>query len=164
MGWRFKVSVRPIFPSRHGTIYEDDEFYSSLMICDLIVFSNLNCLSWSDGLRVISNESMDFNDPKKFDGLRYSMIPVIQWTLIIQSLRRYPHLRWSCLTSNHCTTGFDNHYLISLLVEVFSSPSTWIPIWNVSSSNTASLLIKEETHVLNIVRGDQNHKYLIVNF
>ena len=94
-------------------------------------------LLWSDGLRVISNESMDFNDPKKLDDPRYSMIPVIWWTLIIQSLRWYPHLRWSCLTSNHCITGYHNHYLISLLVDVFSSPSSWIRIWNVSSSNIA---------------------------
>ena len=38
--WRFQVSMRPIFPSRRRTIYEEDKFYSSLMICDLIVFSN----------------------------------------------------------------------------------------------------------------------------
>ena len=35
-------------------------------------------------LRVISNESVDFNDPKEFDDPRYTMIPVIRWTLIIQ--------------------------------------------------------------------------------
>ena len=29
-----------------------------------------------DGLKVISNESMDLNDPKELDGPMYSMIPV----------------------------------------------------------------------------------------
>ena len=29
---------------------------------------------WYDGLSVISNESMDLNDPKEFDDPRYSMI------------------------------------------------------------------------------------------
>ena len=66
--------MRPIFPSLCRTINEEDKFYSSLMICDTIVFSNWNCLPWSDGLRVISNESMDFNDPKEFDDPRYSII------------------------------------------------------------------------------------------
>ena len=36
-----------------------------------IVFHDL---SWSDGLRVISNERMDFNDLKEFDDPMYSMI------------------------------------------------------------------------------------------
>ena len=31
-----------------------------------------------------------FNDPKEFDDPRYSMFPVMRWTLIIQSLRWYP--------------------------------------------------------------------------
>ena len=65
------------------------------------VFSNWHCLSWSEGLSVISNESMDFNDRKEFDDPRYSMIPVIRWTLIIQSLRWYLHLRWSCYNRKH---------------------------------------------------------------
>ena len=47
MDLRFQVSLRPIFPSRRVTIYEEDKFYASLMICDLIVFSNWYCLSWS---------------------------------------------------------------------------------------------------------------------
>ena len=128
--WRFQVSMRPIFPSPSKVLFKSDD-------CDRIIFSNWHCLSWSDGLRVISNESMAFNDPKKFDDLRYSMILVIQRTLIIQSLWWCSHLRWSSLTSNHCITGFGNHYLISLLVDVFSSPSTLIRIWNVSSSNIA---------------------------
>ena len=38
-------------------------------------------------LMIISNESMDFNDPKEFDDPRYSMTPVIRWTLIIQNQR-----------------------------------------------------------------------------
>ena len=38
-------SMHPIFLSRRGTIYEEDKFYWSLMICDLIIFSNCNCLS-----------------------------------------------------------------------------------------------------------------------
>ena len=44
VGWRFKVNMRPIFPSFWPTIYEEDKFYSSLMICDLIVFSNWHYL------------------------------------------------------------------------------------------------------------------------
>ena len=32
VGWRFKVSMRPIFPSPRRTIYEEDKFYSSVMI------------------------------------------------------------------------------------------------------------------------------------
>ena len=55
------------------------------------------CLSWSDGLRVKSNESMDFYHPKEFDDPRYSMIPVIPWTLIIQSLRWYLHCFFVCV-------------------------------------------------------------------
>ena len=57
-------SMHPIFLSRRGTIYEEDKFYWSLMICDLIIFSNCNCLSWFFMiwcLRVHSNESIDFN-------------------------------------------------------------------------------------------------------
>ena len=42
----------------------------------------------SDGLKVVSNESMDFNDPKEFDDPWYSMIKrkfqLEAWTLIIQ--------------------------------------------------------------------------------
>ena len=52
-------------------------------------------------MMIISNECMDFNDPKEFDYPRYSMIPVIRWTLIIQSLRWYLHLRWSCYNRKH---------------------------------------------------------------
>ena len=48
------------------------------MICDLIVFPIeivFHDLSWSDGLRVISNKSMDFNDPKEFfPGIRWSQV------------------------------------------------------------------------------------------
>ena len=36
------------------------------------------CPLVSDGLKVISNESMDFNDPKEFDDPRHSMIPGIR--------------------------------------------------------------------------------------
>ena len=32
VGWRFQVSMHPIFPSRRGAIYEEDKFYSDLMI------------------------------------------------------------------------------------------------------------------------------------
>ena len=39
------VGLMGFLPSRSGIIYDEDKFYSSLMICDLIVFSNLNCLS-----------------------------------------------------------------------------------------------------------------------
>ena len=31
VGWRFQVSMRPIFPSPRRTIYEEDNFYSSLI-------------------------------------------------------------------------------------------------------------------------------------
>ena len=52
------------------------------------VFRMLRWVLWAWwNLMIISNESMDFNDPKEFDDPRYSMIPVIRWTLIIQSLR-----------------------------------------------------------------------------
>ena len=34
------VGLMGLVPSRRGTIYEEDRFYSSLMICDQIVFSN----------------------------------------------------------------------------------------------------------------------------
>ena len=41
MGLAALFDVVGLVPSRRGTIYdEEDKFYSSLMICDLIVFSN----------------------------------------------------------------------------------------------------------------------------
>ena len=50
-----------------------------------------------------------FNDPKEFDDPRYSMFPVMRWTLIIQSLWWYPHLRWSC--SHHLTSYYQLSYV-----------------------------------------------------
>ena len=47
---------------------------------------------WSQGHFKWKYESTDFNEPKEFDDPRYWIIPVIRWTLIIQSLRWYLHL------------------------------------------------------------------------
>ena len=66
--------------------------------CSQDVFSMLRWVLWVWWiLMIIANESMDFNDPKEFYDPRHSMIPVIRWTLIVHSLRRYLHLQWSCL-------------------------------------------------------------------
>ena len=40
---------------------------------------------------IISNESMDFNDPKEFDDPSYSMTPAIRWS---QAIRWSPSIRW----------------------------------------------------------------------
>ena len=40
---------------------------------------------------IISNESMDFNDPKEFDDPSYSMTPAIRWS---QAIQWSPAIRW----------------------------------------------------------------------
>ena len=81
-GLKVQSQCAPIIPSPCSTIYEEDKFYSSLMIVIFSVFSNSHCLSWSDGLRVILNERWTLMIQRNL------MIPCIQWTLIIQTLQR----------------------------------------------------------------------------
>ena len=61
--------------------------YFQMEILSFMIQKKLEDPQVSDSLKVISNGSMDFNDPKELDDPRYSMIP---------GLRRYRHLRWSC--------------------------------------------------------------------
>ena len=57
------------------------------------LFRMLRWVLWAWwNLMIISNESMDFNDPKELDDTNYSMIPALRWS---PAIWWSPAIRWS---------------------------------------------------------------------
>ena len=105
-GLGFQVSMRPFFHKFFVQVMKKISFSQVWWLWSNIIFIlTLSLMIWWS--QVYFNWKFGLNDPKKFDDPRYSIILVIRWTLIIQSLRWYLHLRWSCLL---CCYIQDNKY------------------------------------------------------